>query len=358
MSVPAGMSDANTGAHDAFEAMSTAQWVRALSGFRTPSDARAAFELAVTALPFALLWALTWYVEVRGMYWAAVPLSILASGFLVRLFLIQHDCGHAAFFATRKANDWLGRALGVLTLTPYAHWQRAHAEHHATHANLDRRGTGDVDTLTVDEYLARPLLGRLRYRLYRNPIVMFGIGPLYVFVLSNRIPAGYFAAGWRPWLSTMGTNVAIVVVAALLAEVMGLRTLLAVHLPILLLAAVIGVWLFYVQHQFERSHWTTQEQWNSRDAALRGSSHYALPGVLRWFTASIGAHHVHHLMSRIPFYRLQDVLKAHPRLAETNRLTLRKSFACASLALWDANAGRLIRFADLRLRPPEAQAQC
>jgi omega-6 fatty acid desaturase (delta-12 desaturase) len=332
------------------EPASAAEWMRALAEFRTPSNARAAFEVTVTSLPFAGAWALAFLASTRGAYWAAIPLGLLASGLLVRLFLIQHDCGHAAFFPSRRINDWLGRSLGVLTLTPYAHWRRTHAEHHATHANLDRRGTGDVDTLTVDEYLERSRWKRWRYRFYRHPIVMFGIGPLYVFLLSNRVPAGDLRGGWRPWVSTMGTNISIVVVLACLGELLGFRTVLTVHVPILLCAALIGVWLFYVQHQFEYSHWTTSEHWTARDAALRGSSHYVLPATLRWFTASIGAHHVHHLSSRIPFYRLQSVLKAHPRLAGTNRLTLRASFSCASLALWDEQAGRMIRFADLRAR--------
>ena len=325
---------------------SFAQWSRALSRFRTPSNGRAVFELAATLIPFVGVWALARLAFAEGFYWAAIPLIVVASGLIVRLFLIQHDCGHGAFFSSRRANDALGRMLGVLTLTPYAHWRRAHAGHHATHGNLDRRGVGDVDTLTVAEYLARPRSGRWRYRLYRHPLVLFGIGPAYVFLLTNRVPAGFMRDGWQPWLSTMGTNLAIVVVAALLVQFFGVGALL-MQVAIMLLAAVIGVWLFYVQHQFELSYWTASTAWSSRDAALKGSSHYALPPVIRWFTANIGVHHVHHLSSRIPFYRLPDVLKAYPALTETNRLTLRESFACATLALWDEHRGRLIRFADL-----------
>ncbi|HEY4349593.1 MAG TPA: fatty acid desaturase, partial [Paraburkholderia sp.] len=314
---------------------------------RTPANRRAIAELLLTIVPFIGLWVLTYIAWMRGMAWVAIPLSLVASAFLVRLFLIQHDCGHGAFFESRRANDWLGRILGVLTLTPYAHWRMAHATHHATHGNLDRRGVGDVDTLTVAEYLARPRWARMRYRLYRHPVVMFGIGPAYVFLVTNRFPAGFMHTGWRPWLSTMGTNAAIGVVCAALAFNVGLGALLLVHAPILLVAATTGVWLFYVQHQFEYSHWTRASTWNARDAALIGSSHYALPPVLRWFTANIGAHHVHHLSSGIPFYRLPNVLRTFPALAGINRLTLRQSLRCAALTLWDEPSRRLVRFADV-----------
>lgn len=329
---------------------SAAEWAHALARFRTPSDARALFELASTVLPFIAMWILVYVAWTRHMLWASVPLACVASGLLVRLFLIQHDCGHGAFFANRRANDWVGRTLGVLTLTPYAYWRRTHAIHHATHANLDRRGVGDVDTLTVREYLARPWWPRLRYRLYRHPLVMFGIGPAYVFIVSNRIPAGFMRSGWRPWLSTMGTNAAVAIAAVLLAGEFGTATLLAVHAPILLMAAVCGVLLFYVQHQFETTYWTRGADWSFQDAALLGSSHFSLPRPLQWFTANIGIHHVHHLSSGIPFYRLTDVLDAWPALASTNRLTLRTGLRCAGLALWDEDTRRLVPFSVLERR--------
>ena len=329
------------------ESPTAADWSRVLSRFRTPANGRAIAELVLTIVPFIGLWVLTYIAWMHRMAAVAIPLSLLASAFLVRLFLIQHDCGHGAFFKNRRANDWLGRILGILTLTPYAHWRTAHATHHATHGNLDRRGVGDVDTLTVAEYLARPRWTRMRYRLYRHPVVMFGIGPAYVFFVTNRLPAGFMRSGWRPWLSTMGTNAAAGIVLAALGSSIGLGTLLLVHAPIMLVAATMGVWLFYVQHQFEHSHWTRASTWNARDAALIGSSHYALPPVLRWFTANIGAHHVHHLSSGIPFYRLPNVLRTYPALAAINRLTLRQSFRCAALTLWDEPSHRLVRFADV-----------
>ena len=238
-----------------------------------------------------------------------------AAGFLVRLFMIQHDCGHGAFFRHRLANDWIGRALGVLTLTPYDFWRRTHAIHHATSGNLERRGIGDIDTLTVREYLALPRWGRLIYRLYRHPAVMFGVGPAYLFILRHRLPFGLMRGGWQPWLSTMATNLAIAIIVAALMWLIGVGPFLLVHLPIMLLAAAMGVWLFYVQHQFEHTVWADNENWNLHEAALHGSSYYVLPGILRWFTANIGIHHVHHLCSRIPYYRLPRVLRDHPELA-------------------------------------------
>ena len=183
-----------------------------------------------------------------------------AAGFLVRLFMIQHDCGHGAFFRHRRANDWVGRVIGVLTLTPYDFWRRTHALHHASSGNLDRRGIGDVDTLTVREYLALSRWGRLRYRLYRHPLVMFGIGPAYLFMLQHRLPVGLMRQGWRPWLSTMATNLAIAVIVATLIWLIGVKPFLLVHLPIMLLAASVGVWLFYVQHQFEQTTWARQRR--------------------------------------------------------------------------------------------------
>jgi omega-6 fatty acid desaturase (delta-12 desaturase) len=273
-----------------------------LARYRTPNAARSAFELVITAGPFVLIWALMWAALEAG-YWAGLLLAVPAAGFLVRLFMIQHDCGHGAFFRRRPANDWVGRIIGVLTLTPYDLWRRAHAHHHAGSGNLDRRGIGDIETLTVREYLALPRWRQLLYRLYRHPLVMFGLGPAYLFLLENRLPIGMMRSGWQPWLSTMATNAAIAILVAAMIWLVGLGPFLLVHLPITLLAASIGVWLFYIQHQFEDTYWAHNEDWHFHAAALHGSSHYDLPGVLRWFTANIGVHHVHHLCSRIPHHR-------------------------------------------------------
>jgi omega-6 fatty acid desaturase (delta-12 desaturase) len=245
-------------------------WTQILARYRQPSTGRSLVEIAITIVPLAALWVLAWATLDVG-YWLALPLAIAAAGFLVRLFAIQHDCSHGAFFRHRLANDWIGRVAGVLTFTPYAVWRHAHATHHATTGNLDRRGLGDVETLTVEEYRARSFWGRLRYRLYRHPLVMFGIGPAYLFILQHRLPVGL--RGWRPWASTMTTNLVIASLVALMIWLIGLKAFLLVHLPSLLLAASVGVWMFYVQHQFEQTSWASDRDWNLHDAALHGSSH-------------------------------------------------------------------------------------
>jgi acyl-lipid omega-6 desaturase (Delta-12 desaturase) len=321
-------------------------WTQILARYRQPSTGRSLVEIAITIVPLAALWVLAWATLDIG-YWLALPLAIGAAGFLVRLFAIQHDCSHGAFFRHRLANDWIGRVAGVLTFTPYGVWRHAHATHHATTGNLDRRGLGDVDTLTVEEYRGRSFWGRLRYRLYRHPLVMFGIGPAYLFILQHRLPVGL--RGWRPWASSMTTNLVIASLVALMIWLIGLKAFLLVHLPSLLLAASVGVWMFYVQHQFEQTSWASDRDWNLHDAALHGSSHYDLPAFLHWFTGNIGVHHVHHLNSRIPYYRLPRVLRDHPELRHVGRLTLLDSFRCVRLVLWDETQRRLVSFREARL---------
>jgi len=322
-------------------------WTKILARYGKPSNGRGAVEVAITIVPLAALWASIWATldVTRGF---SLLLALPAAGFLVRLFMIQHDCGHGSFFRHRLANDWVGRIIGVLTLTPYHFWRRTHAMHHAGSGNLDRRGFGDVDTLTVREYRALPKLGRLRYRLYRHPAVMFGIGPAYLFIVRHRLPVGLMRSGWRLWLSTMATNTAIASIAAGLIWLIGVKAFLLVHLPIILLAASAGVWLFYVQHQFEHTAWESDKEWNRYEAALHGSSHYDLPAVLRWFTANIGVHHVHHLSSRIPYYRLHNVLRDHPELRGIGRLTMLESLGCVRLVLWDEARRRLVSFHEAR----------
>ncbi len=325
-----------------------AGWGRLLAPYRKADGRRAAFEFVTTAIPFVLGWAGMAFGLISGNVWLYALLLVPTAAFLVRFFMIQHDCGHGAYLATRSANDRLGRFIGVLTLTPYEHWKQCHAVHHATSGNLDGRGVGDIDTLTIDEYQARTAFGRLRYRLYRHPLVMFIIGPLYIFVFQNRIPLGPMARGWKPWASTMGTNAAFAVVAAAMMWAVGWKVFLLVHLPTVFVAAAIGVWLFYVQHQFEHTYWARRAEWNVQDAALGGSSHYDLPPALNWLTANIGVHHVHHLASRIPFYRLQDVLRDHPELKGLGRLTFWESLSCVRLALWDEKARCLVPFSVLK----------
>jgi omega-6 fatty acid desaturase (delta-12 desaturase) len=325
-------------------------WLAALNRYRTPDHLRSCIEIIITAAPFALLWVAMW-LSLQWSYLLTLCIALPAAGFLVRLFMIQHDCGHGAFFRRRFANDWTGRAISVLTLTPYDAWRRSHAIHHASSGNLDRRGIGDITTLTVAEYLVRPRWQRLAYRLYRHPVVLFGLGPAYLFLLQNRVPADGTFLNWRSWLSPMATNTAIALLAALVIGLVGVGPFLLVHLPIVLLASSMGVWLFYVQHQFEDTFWAKSDDWTMHEAALHGSSHYDLPAVLRWFTANIGVHHVHHLCSRIPYYRLSRVLRDHPPLKDVGRIGLLDSLASVRLVLWDETQRRLISFRQLRGRP-------
>ncbi len=322
-------------------------WVLKLARYREPSTWRSLFELAVTLVPFVFLWVLAW-LALDISAWLSLGIAVLNGGFLVRIFVIQHDCGHSSYFQNRLAQDWLGRVLGVLTLTPYDVWKRTHAIHHSHHGNLDHRGIGDVLTLTVEEYRAKGFWGRATYRLYRNPVVLFVLGPSYLFVLQNRLPFGLMRSGWRYWVSAMGTNAFIAILIGLILWLGGLMPLLLIYIPTSVIGATIGVWLFYVQHQFEATHWEKGDDWQIHDAALEGSSHYVMPAPLQWITGNIGVHHVHHLYSRIPFYRLTEVLRDHAALAQAQRLSIRESLACIKLNLWDEKARRLVSFREAR----------
>src|SRR5260370_32107460 len=277
-------------------------WAQALIRCRRASAARGVFELAVTFPPFVALWTAMLLASRHGEFWLSFALTPLAAGLLVRLFMLQHDCGHGWFFPSKLANDWVGRAIGVLTMTPYDHWRRSHAIHHATSGNLARRGVGDIYTLTVREYFARNWRDRLRYRLYRHPLVMFGLGPAYMFLVESRLPFGFMRKGAMPWLSTMTTNAGILFVAGLLILGVGLAPFLIVQLPIVILGATAGVWLFYVQHQFEATRWDGATDWSQHEAPLHGTSHSDLPPLLPWFTPTILLPHAPHLSSSIPYH--------------------------------------------------------
>ena len=324
-------------------------WKLRLDSYKSPDNRRATFELVVTSLLLAGVWAAMWLMAGVSA-WLPALLAIPSGALLVRLFMIQHDCGHNAFFSSRLANDWTGRVLGVLTLTPFDFWRHSHALHHAGSGNLGRRGIGDIDTLTVEEYLARGRWGRIKYRLYRHPLVMFGLGPSFLFLLQHRLPVGATRLGRMPWLSTMLTNLGIAVLFALAIWLMGPSTFLLLYLPMMVVGASIGVWLFYVQHQFEQTYWQPATDWSQPDAALHGSSFYDLPRWLMWLTGNIGIHHLHHLSSRIPFYRLPEALADYPELRTIGRLTLWQSLACVRLTLWDAGRRQMVPFAALRQR--------
>ncbi len=318
-------------------------WAKKLAPYREASNGRAVFEILVTAAPFLALWVASWLLY-RYSAWASLALSIPTAAFLVRLFMLQHDCGHLALFSSKQANDWVGRSLSFLTLTPYDYWKHAHAQHHMGSGNLDRRGIGDINTLTLAEYTALSLWGRFKYRLYRHPLVLFGLGPIYIFLIAQRFPLDTFQNGRAAWLSVFGTNAGILVAALVMMYVIGIPAFLMVHLPVVVLGAAAGVWLFYVQHQFDETHWSKPPEWTHEEAALLGSSFYDLPKPLMWLTGNIGIHHLHHLSSRIPFYRLPQVLKDYPELKNMGRITLWQSLKCANLSLWDEGSKKLISF--------------
>ncbi len=336
------MPDQGSAAADA-AALDPRNLVSQLKPFTRPHTARSVWELAVTVGPlFAIV--LVMLLAIGSGHYIALVLAPLAGLFLLRTFIIQHDCGHGAFLPKRAGNDWVGRALGVLTFTPYDCWKRSHTLHHASTGNLDSRGFGDVDTLTVREFQALSRMQRLLYRAYRHPVVLFGIGPAYLFLLRHRLPVGLMNQGAQYWVSALATNLATAAILGCLMFLFGFGTTLLVVLPTLLIAASTGVWLFYIQHQFEQAHWDRGTEWSFHEAALHGSSHLDLPQPLRWFTANIGVHHVHHLASRIPFYRLTDVLTEYPELRQLNRFTVLQTLKPLMLALWDEDRRKLVTF--------------
>jgi omega-6 fatty acid desaturase (delta-12 desaturase) len=276
-------------------------------------------------------------------YWLTLLLAIPTAGFLLRLFVLQHDCGHGAFVPSKWANNWMGSVLGILTMTPYHRWRKNHAIHHATSGNLDRRGKGDVHMLTVREYMQLSRWQRFGYRLHRHPVMLFGVLPVLYFVIWQR----FVYTEPREWkkerLSVYLTNTGIVATLLLMGMQLGLWPLLLVHLPVITLASSMGVWLFYVQHHFEAAYWQPREKWSYFDAGLAGSSYYELPKVLQWMTANIGLHHIHHLDSQIPNYCLQQCHAENPILQQAAiRLTLKDSLSCISLKLWDEETERMV----------------
>ncbi len=322
-------------------------WNRLLAPYASADNRRASFQLLTTGTLFAL----NWYLMLRsldGPYWLTLLLAVPAAGLLTRLFIFQHDCGHGSFFRSRTANNVIGYLLGILTLTPYRYWRRTHAIHHATSGDLDRRTFGDVEMLTVQEYLRLSRWGQLLYRLYRNPFILLGLGPAYQFLLKHRCPLDIPRTWKREWASVMSTNLGIAAAVAVAWKFIGPERLLLVQLPITLIGGALGIWLFYIQHQFEDTYWREHPEWNFHRAGIEGSSFYDLPGILHWFTGNIGFHHVHHLESRIPNYRLKECFRQVSELHHVTRLSLSASLRCARLHLWDENEGRLVGFRHLR----------
>ncbi len=325
---------------------------QALAPYAKPRLGLALLDIATSVVPYLALSVLM-YLSLDVSFWLTLALSIPAAGFLLRTFILFHDCTHGAFVPTRRANTWLGMVLGVVVFSPFHAWRYNHAVHHGTAGDLDRRGTGDVHTLTVAEFNAMPPRGRLAYRLFRNPVVMFGFGPLYSLILQPRV----ISRSGQPRIqrSILGTDIALAVVAGALIWLLGWQAYLLVQAPPVLIGGAAGVFLFYVQHQFEDTYWERRPDWTFAESALHGSSHLKLPQPLQFFTGNIGLHHVHHLNARIPNYNLQRAHDENPVFHDVPTLSLWDGVRSVRLKLWDEDRGRLVTFAEARpVRAPQA----
>lgn len=317
---------------------------------------RSIFQLFTTLLLLAMTGGLILY-SLHISYWLSAFFILPAAGLLTRVFIFQHDCGHGSFFNSQKANDWTGRFLSILTITPYDFWRRAHNMHHATSGNIDRRSIGGIDTITVREYQAFPKWKKRAYRIYRNPIFLLVFGTPFYVIFMQRIPSNQPSGFYNDyvtlsassiWKSVMLTNLSILGFYGSLAFFTGWEPLLTVFLPLLIVTTWIGGWLFFIQHQFEDTYWANHENWDRQKAALMGSSYYALPKLFQWFTGNIGLHHIHHLCSKIPNYKLQECMEARPELKSINKMTFRDSLACIHFKLWDEQKEKLVTFKQIK----------
>jgi omega-6 fatty acid desaturase (delta-12 desaturase) len=327
------------------EVLQPASWRELLAPYAEPHVGRGLLDLATSVVPYVVL-TVAMYVLAPVSWLLVVALAIPAAGFLVRTFIVFHDCGHGSFFPNRRANNWVGIACALLVYTPYHSWRHEHAVHHATAGDLDQRGMGDVDTLTVAEYKQLSWSGRLGYRLMRNPFVMLVIGPLWALLLEPRLIPSW--ARKRFWAEILATDVALVAAIGLLCFFLGWQAVLLVQLPTAMIAGAVGIWLFYVQHQFEDVYWDRHDTWKHPDSALRGSSHLKLPKVLQFFSGNIGLHHVHHMNPRIPNYNLQRAHDENPVFHNVPTLSLLDGIRSLRLKLYDEQLGRMVGFAAAR----------
>lgn len=313
--------------------------------FEKSTAKKSIWQIINTVVPFIILWYLA-YKSLSVSYWLSLVPSLLAAGFMTRIFIIFHDCTHHSFFKSRRVNRIVGTCMGVLTLFPFDQWGHEHSVHHATSGNLDKRGTGDIWTLTVNEYLAAPFRLRLAYRLYRNPLVMFGLGPIYVFLLKNRFNRK--GARKKERMNTYLTNVLIVALIGVLCWAIGWKSFLLVHGTIFLIAGSVGIWLFYVQHTFEDSYFEEDKEWEYVKAAVEGSSFYKLPKILQFLTGNIGFHHVHHLSPRVPNYKLEEAHNNTLPLKNVPTITLATSLRSIRFRLWDEQSNNFVTFKDVK----------
>ncbi len=327
--------------------LSKSIWTKLVAQYQQPDVRTSVWQVINSFGPFFITWVLM-VLTLRYSYLLTLALAFPAAGFLVRIFIIQHDCGHGSFLKSRQASDWIGNVCGILTLTPYRFWRKSHSLHHASASNLEERGIGDVYTMTVNEYMNASWWGKLKYRVYRHPAFLFGLVPSLLFIVLNRFP---YAAS-KAWKkedrnSVHWTNLTIAVVALVLSYLIGWREFLMIQLPITIISASVGTFLFYAQHQFEDTYWANKSEWDYTLAAMQGSSYYKLPKVLQWFTGNIGFHHIHHLSPRIPNYRLEQCHKENPQFQRVVVLTFWTSLKTTVLTLWDEEQKKLVRFSDL-----------
>lgn len=324
-----------------------AQLKKSVASFANPDTKASIQQLINTLLPFLMIWFLA-YLSLSVSVWLTLALTIIAAGFVIRIFIIFHDCTHGSFFKKGKANRIVGTITGIITLFAFEKWKRSHAIHHATSSNLDKRGTGDVWVMTVDEYAAASFWGKLEYRLYRNPIVMFGLGPIFLFLISNRFNRK--GAKRKERLNTYLINGSIAAIYGLLIWAIGWQAFLIIQLPILFISGSLGIWLFYVQHQFEDSYFENESEWDFVKAAIDGSSYYKLPKVMQWMTGSIGFHHVHHLSPRVPNYKLEEAHESTPPLQQVTTITLASSLKSIRFRLFDEDNKIFVSFKEIKGR--------
>ncbi len=328
------------------EAKSKAYWDKIISTYGTPSTVKSILQVVNTVVPFVITSYLM-YLSLEYSYFLTLALSVIAGGLVIRFFVIQHDCGHGSFFSKKKANDILGRVLSAITMTPYAQWAKEHNMHHATSGSLDNRGVGDVTTMTVKEYKSSSKIGKIWYRIYRNPFFLFTVGAFAHFIVKQRIPF-YKTKKLSSWISVMSTNIYMIAVVVSLSLWIGFVPLMKMYIPVVILASSIGTWLFYLQHQYEDTYWEKGHDWNYYEAAIKGSSFYNLPRILHWFSGNIGYHHIHHLSSKIPNYNLPRCY-AENQILQTwpVKMNIIESFKCMRMALWDEDNKKMISFKDL-----------